>query len=427
MKRITFLVACIFATSFMFAQQQDKAEYDKWSIDLSGGLHKASRPYTTGYHSPTFGPWNAQANVRYMFNDKFGLRLGAGYNNIQEGDGAVSEFETKYYHTTLEGVVNLGNLLDFKEWTQNFGLLFHGGAGLAQMNLDDNAVYAEEDDYMSVFTAGVTPQLKLSESIAIFADLSIFGNVNQDYTWDGNEKTLNRGFDGLLTNISAGITFYIGGEEKHADWIDTSDKAKMTKELDSLHNRLAKIEDDMLDGDMDGVPNYLDREPNTPNGVTVDSKGYAIDKNENGIPDEMESSLERHFATKEYVDNQSSRVGGNETIRDLINNGYVNVYFKFDSTQPEIYSLEAINYLATYMKANPGARAELIGYADEIGNAQYNEQLSERRAKKVYDILLSAGIEESRLEHRGAGVDDSVDRNSADARQLVRRVTFKLK
>ena len=179
----------------------------------------------------------------------------------------------------------------------------------------------------------------------------------------------------------------------------------------------------MMDEDQDGVPNYLDREPNTTNGVAVNSKGEAIDKNANGIPDELESSLD-----KRYQNNSNTTSGeSNGTIEKLLNEGYVNVYFKFNSDQPETYSLEAINYLVNYMHENQNASAELVGYADAIGGDQYNKQLSERRAKKVYDIVIASGIEESRLSYRGAGVDDSVEKSSSDARQIVRRVTFKLK
>src|SRR5690606_40548444 len=95
--------------------------------------------------------------------------------------------------------------------------------------------------------------------------------------------------------------------------------------------------------------------------------------------------------------------------------------------KPESYSLDVINYLIKYMSDNPSANAELIGYADEIGNPEYNQQLSERRAKRVYDILLATGVSANRLSYTGGGEDTSVDKESSAARQLVRRVTFKLK
>jgi len=44
----------------------------------------------------------------------------------------------------------------------------------------------------------------------------------------------------------------------------------------------------------------------------------------------------------------------------------------------------------------------------------------------VYDVLVASGVSSNRLSHRGNGEDTSVDKNSEQARQLVRRVTFKL-
>jgi len=110
-----------------------------------------------------------------------------------------------------------------------------------------------------------------------------------------------------------------------------------------------------------------------------------------------------------------------------MNNGYANVYFRFNSTNPEDYSLESVGYLINYMKENPGSQAELTGYADELGSTDYNQKLSEQRANKVEQLLVASGIDASRLTARGAGEDASVDKNSAAARQLVRRVTLKLK
>src|SRR5690606_30303318 len=115
---------------------------------------------------------------------------------------------------------------------------------------------------------------------------------------------------------------------------------------------------------------YLDREPNTPSGVAVDTKGRAIDLNNNGIPDELESVLDARYASKGDLEKIGSEP---QAIRNLINKGYVNVYFRFNSTTPETYSFQSVNYLIQYMKENPEAKADLIGYADEIGNAAYNQ------------------------------------------------------
>ncbi len=401
--------------------------YNRWSIELEAGVHKPAQPFTQGYFVNTPGLWQGGLGVRYMFNEKFGTRLGFGYNSI-EGDENSLPFETNFMHVNLQGVVNAGSVLNFSSWTNSFNILLHGGLGYARNkptapNEFDNA------DQMLTLIAGITPQLRLGDRVALTGDLSVLGNVRHSQTWDGAQPldaTLNnneiRGLNGYIVNASIGLTFYLGKNAVHADWY--SEEKQIMSELQALDSRLTKVETDMIDSDQDGVPDYLDREPNTPSGVAVDTKGRAIDLNKNGIPDEMESALDARYALKGEAG--QSGTGASMTIKELIDKGYVNVYFRFNSDQPEVYSLQAVNYLVVYMKENPGASAELIGYADEIGNASYNQALSERRANKVKELLVASGINESRLTTRGGGQDASVDKDSAGARQLVRRVTFRL-
>ncbi|MBF4985130.1 OmpA family protein, partial [Nonlabens mediterrranea] len=146
----------------------------------------------------------------------------------------------------------------------------------------------------------------------------------------------------------------------------------------------------------------------------------------------MESALDGRYASKADLANMKPGANGTNgmsdkgVIKKLINEGYVNVYFQFNSTKPALYSLGAINTLVTYMKDNPNATATLTGYADELGSPAYNKNLSERRAKMVHDVLVASGVDASRLSHNGDGEDASVDKNSSEARQLVRRVTFRV-
>lgn len=306
--------------------------------------------------------------------------------------------------------------------TNTFGLLIH--SGISYSTLKGKKPVKSGTDEMLTLNLGIQPQIRLGNRVALFADASIHGNVRQNLGFEGQPRsTHTRGFNGYFFTTSAGISIYLGKHDKHADWVSTEIGA--ADKLADLDQRLSKIETDLVDSDQDGVPDYLDREPNTPSGVAVDTKGRAVDKNNNGIPDELEPALDRRYA-KHGETSEVATSSGN-AIHDLINNGYVNVYFKFDSVQPEVYSLEAINYLATYMKENTSAQAELIGYADAVGNSDYNAELSERRAKEVYDILVASGIDAGRLSYKGNGSDDSVDSSSSAARQLVRRVTFKLK
>ncbi|HET8810413.1 MAG TPA: OmpA family protein [Flavobacteriaceae bacterium] len=415
MKKITLLLFCGLFSMALFAQEQ---EFNRWSVELEAGVHKPGRPMAAGHFTTTPSFFQGSLGVRYMLTNRFGLKLGVGYHQFEGNEDGSLPFQSRYMRYSLQGVANLGDILNFRSWSNTINVLVHAGGGYSRLTPLEPV--EKDADQMGHFIAGITPQLRLTDHIALTGDLSAIGTLRQNYTWDGTGNGARPGFDGLLINGSVGLTFYLGSAEKHADWYAGDPSSEV---LDSLSQRVSSIEDKMVDSDQDGVANYLDQEPNTTNGVAVNSKGVAVDKNGNGIPDELEDDLDARYAST--TGNTTTTGGG--MISDLLNNGYVNVYFKFDSTEPETYSLNAINMCITYMRENPSAEAELIGYADEIGNPDYNAQLSEARAQKVYDIMVAAGIDGERLSVTGNGEDASVDKGSKPARQLVRRVTFKLK
>lgn len=429
MKKITLLTLILAAFSLSsFAQEGLNQDYNKFSIDLGLGVAKASSPITVGIPFDTkLQDLAFEAGARYMFNDKFGLKVsGLYFESTNSGRNAAFDVDTEFFRANLEGVANLGNILGFREFTQRFNLLFHAGAGMSHISLPGNAVLANESETLLNFMGGITPQVKLSDRFALNLDLSVIGNLGQDLTFDGRQNIQSRNFDGMVVSATAGLSIYLGSNEKHADWVDNSPKKMFGDRVAELEEQIAKLERDLQDTDKDGVADYLDREPNTTSGVAVNTKGESIDRNQNGIPDELESSLEKMYVTKEYA-SETYFAGGVEGVKPNANDNLINVYFRFDSTQPEYYSLDAINQIVKYMRAHPEAEAVLTGYADQIGNSDYNNTLSENRAKKVYDIVIASGIDESRLSFRGGGVDSSVDKNSEEARQIVRRVSFELR
>ena len=102
----------------------------------------------------------------------------------------------------------------------------------------------------------------------------------------------------------------------------------------------------------------------------------------------------------------------------------MNVYFNTNETTIQEGSLNSVNYLKQFMTDNPSVTALLIGYADETGDENKNLQLSENRAKNVFEVLVAAGISPTRLSYAGGGEDVSVTKK---ARQFARKVIFKIK
>lgn len=421
MKKVFLTLTTVLSLSIVSAQTEDvkdnsisSSDFNKWSIEANGGLNKFQRPATSGYYTATPSPWNADLGVRYMFNNKFGLKLDVGYDNFTGNDNS-KDFETHLYRVNLQAVSNLGRIMNFETWTNTIGLLGHAGFGYAQLKSEDHNF----TDKMGSFIVGVTPQIKLSNRVALTGDFSTILTVGQDKTFDGHSKNGGRGFNGILFHGTLGLTFYLGSNEKHADWAVTD--SQLQSELDALEERLGSVERGLVDSDQDGVADMYDKEPNSVSGVAVDSKGRSIDNNKNGVPDELEKYVDSKLA------GNTTGAGSKLSVLEMINEGYVNVYFDFDKTVPTKESTSGINFLVNYLKANPSANASVIGYSDEIGNTDYNKSLSEKRAQNVKQILVDSGISASRLTVVGNGEDTSVSKVSKNARNIVRRVTFKIK
>lgn len=422
MKKIKLVVCALglITTSTIFAQEN----FNRWSIDAGFGVNKATEPYAPGFNQNQVTDIALEVGVRYMFNDKFGLRLEAGYADIQPASGSL-DFDSQFNRFGVSGVANFGALLNFREWTNRFNLLGHAGVQYGRL---DTQFTSSADETMGI-SGGLTPQIKITNWLALNLNLTAIVLEEGDVSWDGSGSSVLPGFDKTMFTATAGLSLYLGEAEEHADWVDNSPEKRLREEMEGLEDRLAKLESDLQDDDRDGIPNYLDVEPNTAGGLQVDVKGRAVDLNKNGIADDLENTLNAQFVSKSefnQVMGDGSELASN-IVKTLLNEGYVNAYFRFDSTQPETHSFYAINYMVTYLRANPSASAELIGYSDQLGNDEYNQQLSEQRAKKVFDILVASGIEESRLSYRGEGVDASVDKSSADARNITRKVTLRIK
>ncbi|MBW1655842.1 OmpA family protein [Flavobacterium quisquiliarum] len=386
-------------------------EFNKWSIELNGGVNKPTRAMTPGYTTESANFFHGDLGVRYMFNPKFGLKLDVGYDQFKEKKN-TPDFESRYVRASLQGVVNVGRALNFETWTNTIGLLAHGGFGVSQISTETGF---GGQDYMAHGIAGLTGQIRLSNRVALTGDLTGIVNGRQNWNFDGMGNTTTGSFDGVLLNASVGLTFYLGKNQKHADWVGEEDR------IGELEKRVDLIETGLIDSDKDGVADLYDLEPNTIAGVAVNTKGQSIDTNQNGVPDELESYLDKTYEKK------GAGTATNNTVEELINGGYVNVYFDFNSSKPTNASLSGVDFLVKYLKNNPGKSADIIGYADEIGSSSYNTELSRKRAEAVKKVAVNAGIDASRLNVIANGEDTSVNKNSKEARQIVRRVTFQVK
>jgi len=102
------------------------------------------------------------------------------------------------------------------------------------------------------------------------------------------------------------------------------------------------------------------------------------------------------------------------------------VLFDFDryDIKPEAYPL--LNEVVAILRKNARTEVEIQGHTDHVGSGEYNQRLSEKRAKAVMDYLLEKGIEPERLSHKGYGFTRPVASNDTEeGRARNRRVELR--
>ncbi|HEY1141340.1 MAG TPA: OmpA family protein, partial [Lysobacter sp.] len=73
------------------------------------------------------------------------------------------------------------------------------------------------------------------------------------------------------------------------------------------------------------------------------------------------------------------------------------VNFNFDKATLRPDAISILTEAAEILTRYPDLRVEVAGHTDQCGKDGYNQKLSERRARAVYDYLTSRGVSASRL------------------------------
>lgn len=97
----------------------------------------------------------------------------------------------------------------------------------------------------------------------------------------------------------------------------------------------------------------------------------------------------------------------------------VNIKFESDKAKILPKSIPSLEKLTEFMTENDNIHIEIQGHVN--GEAKRNKRsyrkLSEARAEAIYQSLLDAGVEKSRLSYKGFGNAKMIYRNPVNNRQ----------
>ena len=101
--------------------------------------------------------------------------------------------------------------------------------------------------------------------------------------------------------------------------------------------------------------------------------------------------------------------------------------FDFDKTDLNQHNRELLSRVAGILLISKGYGLSVFGYTDDVGTAEYNQQLSLRRAHAVKDYLVQAGIDPAIINVKGYGKTSPLfDSTNGEDRSKNRRVEIAL-
>jgi OmpA-OmpF porin, OOP family len=110
-----------------------------------------------------------------------------------------------------------------------------------------------------------------------------------------------------------------------------------------------------------------------------------------------------------------------------------NVYYDFDKATLRSESYASLDKLVALLNAHPDISIELSAHTDNKGTEDYNQRLSEARARACVAYLISKGIDKNRLQAKGYGSSMPIAPNAnedgsdnPEGRQRNRRTEFKV-
>lgn len=435
MKKIILSVALLISG---LTHAQDSIFNNK-SIDFGVGVANILSPGSgVGYEGKYLDPLSLNLGYRVMLNRDFGVSANLSYNNFS-GKSKIKEVSTNFYAFSLNGYLNLRSFLNFGEFSNKLGLLAHMGAGASYNSIEKGQGYLPKTTRdISIFVnAGLMPQYKINDKLAINLDFVLNLQKMQQLTLDMQSAKNDVGLGKYFGTATIGVNYYCFGSKKdkvHADWAPKFDKT--ASELEALKNRVKQVENKLADTDKDGVADYLDLEPNTPEGSIVNTHGQKVtDTDGDGIEDSQDfcptvkGSLEFKGCPSAFVstaESQEKEVEGQ--LKYDIEKYTTDINFQTKSSAVKLTSKKQLDGLAKILISNSNLVVNLHGHCDNIGEDVLNNKLSLDRANSVRDYLVSKGVPASRITTKGHGTLKPKQSNETEkGREANRRVEFEVK
>ena len=190
-----------------------------------------------------------------------------------------------------------------------------------------------------------------------------------------------------------------------------------------------KIQDERGQPIVDAKMELKDLRTNEKIDIEIDSNGEYVFASALDHDQMLLVSKEGYFYNSQTIKTNDTKYEGTNKVNfgmDEIQVGksykIKNLFFSNNSNELSADAQFELMNLVNFLNASSDIRIEIAGHTDNIGNDQANLDLSQNRAKAVYQFLIDKGIESSRLRFKGYGESKpKADNNIEEGRAANRR------
>ena len=373
MKKLLLSIAIVAISAGSVFAQENSAEklrwkgimnnsfWSNWEIGLAGGVNATAWEGVANNQETGDLGWQVDLNATKWYNPIVGQRLTITGGELNKSNDAAN---SNWMMFTTDGLINLSNWIGgYREDRVYYAKVF-GGFGVGVVDIVEDA-----DEYNTSFvaTAGLINTFRVCKQIDINLELKSALMPGRDMPSYIAPKA---GKYGQIYSATLGLAYRFNKR----NW----DKAYSQEEVDGYLAAIAALEAGLADAH----------------------------RNAGKLSERL--AAQKAATDQALKDNEALRAELAKRKSSVVTS--TALFFNLNSARLLDRTKSAMQILAETIAAAPKDQVfTLVGHADdETGSAEYNQKLSEKRAKAVYDYLVENGVNKDQLTWKGVGSSQNI-------------------
>ena len=377
MKKLLLSIAIVaFSMGSVFAQENSAEKlrwkgimnngfWSNWEIGVAGGVNGTSWqvPGTNKTDKNDMG-WQAELSATKWFNPIVGSRVVFTAGELNKSSEGLN---SNFMMATTDGIINLSNWIGgYREDRVYYAKVF-GGFGFNLVDIDVDDYSKDEVGSGFVATYGLINTFRVCKQLDINLEFKGVTTPGRDLP---RYDAVKAGRIGEIFSATLGLSYRFNKR----DW----SKAYSQEEIDAYLASIAALESSLADAH----------------------------RNEGKLAERL--AAQKAATDQALKDNEALRAELAKRKNSVVSS--TALFFNLNSARLLDRAKSSMQILAETIAAAPKDQVfTLVGHADdETGSPEYNQKLSEKRAKAVYDYLVENGVNKDQLTWKGVGSSQNI-------------------